>query len=169
MPCLDELTRQTGICGCFSLDAVVARGAESASVMAITPYLYYENVDRALRFLAKAFGLRKHGIPMRGPDGRTRHAAMKLGDGLIMMGRPPSGYRNPKRLGQATQSLYIDVKGVDKHFQRARKAGASILEEPADTEYGHRRYGATDPEGHEWYFAQLIRQTTSKRKAAKTR
>lgn len=133
-------------------------------LMAITPYLYYEDVDRALRFLAKAFGLRKHGVQMRGPDGKINHAVMKLDDALIMMGRPPAGYRNPKRLGQATQSLYIDVKGVDQHFQRARKAGARILEEPADTEYGHRRYGAMDPEGHEWYFAQDIRRQKSKRK-----
>lgn len=133
--------------------------------MAITPYLYYEDVDRALKFLAKAFGLRKHGVQMRGPDGKINHAAMKLGDALIMMGRPPSGYRNPKRLGQATQSLYIDVSGIDKHFYRARKAGAVILEEPTNTEYGHRRYGATDPEGHEWYFAQVIRRPKSKRKA----
>ena len=92
--------------------------------MPITPYLYYEDVGRALRFLAKAFGLRKYGVQMRGPDGKINHAAMKFGDALIMMGRPGSGYRNPKRLGQATQSLYINVKGVDKHFRRARKAGA---------------------------------------------
>jgi PhnB protein len=117
--------------------------------MAITPYLYYEDVGRALTFLAKAFGLRKYGVQMRGADGKIKHAAMKFEDAFIMMGRPPAGYRNPRRLGQATQSLYINVKDVDKHFQRARKAGARILEEPSDTEYGHRRYGATDPEGHE--------------------
>ncbi len=81
-----------------------------------------------------------------------------------MMGRPAAGYRNPKRLGQAAQSLYVNVTGVDKHFQRARKAGAAVLEEPTDTAYGHRRYGATDPEGHEWYFAQIIRRQKSKRK-----
>jgi uncharacterized glyoxalase superfamily protein PhnB len=131
--------------------------------MAITPYLYYEDVGRALAFLAKAFGLRKHGVPMRGPDGKIRHAAMRLGDAMIMLGRPPSGYRNPKRLGQATQSLYINVRGVDRHCERARKAGAVLLEEPTNTEYGHRRYGATDPEGHEWYFAQVIRRSKSKR------
>jgi uncharacterized glyoxalase superfamily protein PhnB len=131
--------------------------------MAITPYLYYEDVGRALTFLAKAFGLRKHGVPMRAPDGKIRHAAMRIGDAMIMMGRPPSGYRNPKRLGQATQSLYINVRGVDKHYERARKAGAVILEEPTDTEYGHRRYGSTDPEGHEWYFAQVISRPKSKR------
>ena len=132
--------------------------------MAITPYLYYEDVGGALKFLAKAFGLRKYGRSMVRRDGKVNHAAMKLGDDLVMMGCPPSGYRNPKRLGQATQSLYINVKDVDKHFARARKAGATILEEPADTEYGHRRYGATDPEGHQWYFAQELRPSKSKRK-----
>jgi len=132
--------------------------------MAITPYLLYEDVGGALRFLAKAFGFRKYGVQMKSPEGKINHAAMKLGKDLIMMGCPGAGYRNPKQLGQATQSLYINVKAVDKHFQRARKAGAAILEEPADTEYGHRRYGATDPEGHEWYFAQAIRRRKSKRK-----
>jgi uncharacterized glyoxalase superfamily protein PhnB len=124
--------------------------------MPITPYLLYQDVDGALKFLAKAFGFRKHGAQMRGRDGKINHAAMKLGDDMIMMGRPGAGYRNPKRLGQATQSLYINVDDVDKHLARARKAGATIIEEPADTAYGHRRYGAEDPEGHQWYFAQDI-------------
>ncbi len=135
--------------------------------MAITPYLYYEDVGGALTFLAKALGFRKYGAPTKGPDGKIRHAAMKCGDAVIMMGRPPSGYRNPKRLGQATQSLYIDVTDVDRHFQRARKAGARVIEEPVDTEYGHRRYGVTDPEGHEWYFAQDIGRRRSKGKVAR--
>lgn len=136
--------------------------------MAITPYLYYEDVGAALKFLAKAFGLRRHGVQMRGSDGRVNHAAMKYGSELIMMGRPPSGYRNPKRLGQATQCLYINVRGIDQHFQRARRAGARILEEPSDTEYGHRRYRVTDPEGHEWCFAQTSSRQKPRRRARKT-
>jgi PhnB protein len=135
--------------------------------MAITPYLYYEDVGGALKFLAKAFGFRKYGTQSVGSDGKINHAAMKLGEDLIMMGSPKSGYRNPKRLGQATQCLYINVEDVDKHFERARKAGATVLEEPADTEYGHRRYGVTDPEGHEWYFAQ--ESAKSKGKPRRTR
>ena len=55
--------------------------------------------------------------------------------------------------------------GVDKHCRRAQKAGAVILEAPADTECGHRRYGATDPEGHDWYFAQAIRRRRSTKRA----
>ena len=83
-----------------------------------------------------------------------------------MMGCPGSGYRNPKRLGQATQNLYVNVKAVDKHFERAKKAGATILEEPVDTPYGHRRYAVIDPEGHQWYFAQEIRRPKARRKAS---
>ena len=131
--------------------------------MAITPYLLYEDVGGALKFLARAFGFHKSGAQMRGKDGVINHAAMQLGDDLIMMGCPGSGYRNPRQLGQATQSLYVNVENVDKHFERARKSGATILEEPANTEYGHRRYGAEDPEGHRWYFAQETQRPKSKR------
>lgn len=131
--------------------------------MAITPYLYYQDVGGALKFLSKAFGFRKFGRPMSGPGG-IRHAAMKFGDDLVMMGNPGPDYRNPKRLGQTTQSLYINVDDVDAHFVRAKKSGATILQEPGDTPFGARRYGAADPEGHEWYFAQELQRPRSKRK-----
>ena len=131
--------------------------------MAITPYLLYDDVAEALKFLSKAFGFRKSGATMRDSGGKINHASMKLGDDLIMMGCPGKGYRNPRKLGQATQSLYINVENVDKHYARAKKAGARILQEPSDTFYGHRRYGAADAEGHQWYFAQDIPPAKPKR------
>lgn len=137
--------------------------------MAITPYLLYKDVGAALTFLSKAFGFRKCGRAMMGPDGRPHHAAMKLGDDVIMMGYPGPAYRNPKSLGHSTQSLYINAANVDRHCERARKAGATIIEEPEDTEYGHRRYGAEDPEGHKWYFAQDIKKRAAGRSRRKQR
>jgi uncharacterized glyoxalase superfamily protein PhnB len=136
--------------------------------MSITPYLLYEDVASALKFLSRAFGFRKFGAQMRRPDGRINHAAMKLGDHLIMMGYPGPQYKNPKRLGQATQSLYVNVHNVDAHFKRARKAGATILEEPKDAPYGDRRYGAEDPEGHQWYFAQQFAKRSKPKKKKRT-
>lgn len=71
--------------------------------MAITAYLYYEDVDCALKFLAEAFGFRNYGVQMRRPDGKICHAAMKFGDALIMLGRPDraiairSGLARPHR------------------------------------------------------------------------
>jgi uncharacterized glyoxalase superfamily protein PhnB len=132
--------------------------------MSITPYLLYEDVAGAQKFLSKAFGFKKYGPPHKGADGTISHAAMQLGEHMIMMGYPGAKYKNPKRLGQATQSLYVNVDDVDKHFAKAKKAGAKIIEEPADTFYGHRRYGAADPEGHEWYFAQDIPPRPAKKR-----
>ena len=135
--------------------------------MAIIPYLLYEDVAGALKFLSKAFGFKKYGSAYRGADGKINHAAMQLGDDLIMMGYPGPKYKNPKRLGQATHNLYIDIDDVDAHCERARKAGARIIEEPKDTFYGARRYGAEDLEGHQWYFAKPIPRRATKKKAAK--
>jgi len=122
----------------------------------VTPYLYYQDVAAALRFLADAFGFREK-LRMPGSDGKIAHAEMTLGDGLVMMGCPGADYRNPKRLGQTTQGLYVYVDDVDAHCARAKKAGAKIINEPEDQFYGDRRYGAEDPEGHHWFFATHIR------------
>jgi PhnB protein len=122
----------------------------------IVPYLYYQDVASALAWLASAYGL-KEKMRMAGPDGGIMHAEMELADGVVMMGRPGAEYRNPKALGQPTQSLYVYVDDVDKHYLTAKEAGAKILEEPADQFYGDRRYGCEDPEGHQWYFAQHVR------------
>jgi uncharacterized glyoxalase superfamily protein PhnB len=122
----------------------------------ITPYLLYENVSGAIDWLTSAFGFVER-MRVPGLDGKTAHAEMRLADGVIMMGCPGPEYQNPKRLGHVTQNLYVYVDDVDAHFERARKAGAKILEEPKDQFYGDRRYGAVDPEGHHWYFAQHVR------------
>jgi len=125
----------------------------------ITTYLYYEDVTAALDWLSKAFGFRER-LRIPGPDGQIAHAEMELADGVIMLGRPETAYRNPKALGGVTVSLYVYVDDVDGHFQRARGAGAVVLSEPKDQFYGDRNYGVEDMEGHHWYFAQHVRDVT---------
>jgi uncharacterized glyoxalase superfamily protein PhnB len=133
----------------------------------ITPYLLYEDVSRAIDWLSDAFGFREQ-LRVPGPDGKTGHAEMRLSDGVIMMGCPGPDYQNPGRVGHVTQNIYVYVDDVDAHFVRARDAGARILEEPTDQFYGDRRYGAIDPEGHCWYFAQHVRDVTPQEMAAST-
>ena len=128
-----------------------------------TPYLLYRDVAGALKFLSKAFGFKKLGDEMKGDDGVVNHAAMMFGDGMVMMGCPGKKYKNPKKLGHVTQSIYVMVDDVDAHYKKAKKAGAKILEKPSDMFYGHRRYGAKDPEGHEWYFATNISEGSEKK------
>jgi PhnB protein len=135
--------------------------------VAITPYLLYRDAGAAMTWLAKAFGLRTSGPAYRDAGGRVTHAEMKLGDALLMLGSPGPDFKGPKLVGHATQNLYVDVANVDRHYAQAVKAGARIVEEPKDTFYGARRYGAEDLEGHVWYFAQVLvtKRTPAKRKA----
>jgi len=51
----------------------------------------------------------------------------------------------------------VFVSDADAHCARARAAGAEILEEPREQPFGDRIYLARDLEGHEWYFAQHLR------------
>ena len=122
----------------------------------IAPYLLYEDVSAALTWLATAYGFRER-LRVPGADGSIAHAEMHLADGLVMLGHPGPDYRNPKRLGHATQITHVYVDDVDEHFRRAREAGATILSEPEDQPYGDRRYDAEDLEGHRWSFAQHVR------------
>jgi uncharacterized glyoxalase superfamily protein PhnB len=109
-----------------------------------------------MEWLTEAFGFREL-VRQSGPDKKARHAEMGLGEtGVVMMGWPGPGYRNPKQLGQVTQNIYVRVDDVDALFKRATQAGAVVLEGPADQVYGERRCGLEDPEGHRWYFAQTI-------------
>jgi uncharacterized glyoxalase superfamily protein PhnB len=126
----------------------------------ITPYLLYEDVGKALDWLSKAFGLEEFGDRFTGPDGKISHAAMKLGNGQIMLGCPGATYKNPKRLGHITQHLYVLTDNVDALFARARSLGAGVIEEPKDTFYGARRCAVADPEGHQWFFAQHVREVS---------
>ena len=126
-------------------------------MQAIVPYLLYKDCEAALDWLERAFGFEEE-LRYTGAEGYVNHAEMRLGDALIFMGNPGEGYRNPKEIGHETVGLYVYVDDVDAHFERARAAGAVIREEPADQEYGERRYSARDPEGHLWYFAKVVRK-----------
>ena len=121
----------------------------------ISPYLNYEDTGAMIDWLGSAFGMTvRHAL--KGPSGAVQHAEMALEDGVVMMGSPGGDFRNPKNLGQVTQSLYVYVDDLAAQYERAKEAGAEILEEPADQPYGDRRYGVRDPEGHHWYFASRI-------------
>ena len=132
---------------------------DQADSQRLTPYLLYRDVAQALEWLGTAFGFTEYGDRFEGPDGTVQHAAMRTSrkGEILMMGCPGPEYKNPRKIGSSTQMLYINVDDVDAHFRRAVEAGAEILERPTDTFYGDRRYTAADPEGHQWAFAQHVR------------
>lgn len=54
--------------------------------------------------------------------------------------------------GRETQTSCVIVRDPDAHYARAVTAGAEIIREIADQDYGGRGYGCLDIEGHMWWF-----------------
>ena len=120
----------------------------------IAPYLLYEDGAAAIEFLTAAFGFEEH-MRME-EEGRVQHAQLRLGDDSIMLSGGLPDYRNPRNADHYTALVHVYVDDVDAHFERAKEAGAEIVQEPTDQEYGDRRYDAKDPEGHFWSFATTL-------------
>ena len=125
----------------------------------ITAGVYYEDSATALEWLEKAFGFKTR-LKIPGPEGQIMHSELEYEDGLIFVGQayPDEKKTSPQTLdGAMTSGLYIYVDNVDAHCERSRDAGAEILQEPEDMFYGDRIYAARDLEGHQWKFAQHVR------------
>jgi PhnB protein len=125
----------------------------------VFPHVFYEDVVAALDWLPKAFGVREV-LCWSTPDGTVMFAEMESGGAAIMLGHPGPDYRSPKRAGQTSAYVSVFVDELDSHCERARAAGAEIVEEPADKPWGLREYAALDPEGQRWGFVQHLRDTT---------
>ena len=119
----------------------------------IFPALKYKDAPAAMKWLGKAFGFRTH-FSVPGEKGGIAHAELQLGSGMIMLGSMRK--RDPKNPWATEPGLYVHVENIDAHYARSRKAGAEIVRELADTEYGSREYSVRDPEGHLWSFGTYL-------------
>jgi uncharacterized glyoxalase superfamily protein PhnB len=122
----------------------------------VLPHIVYPDVAEAITWLAQTFGFSEHfryGEPVGG-------AQMHLGDAWIMLQRARPGRATPAEKGYATQSVTIFVEDVDAHFQRAKSAGARIIEDLHETVYGERQYGVEDLAGHVWLFSRHARDVS---------
>lgn len=135
----------------------------------ISSTLYYQNANRAIDWLCEAFGFEVQ-LKVEGEAGRIEHSELIYGDGLMMVGdearERAEGYprsRCPASIGGAnTQVLMMYVDDVDAMCARARKAGARVITEPSDSDYGaeywtDRNAAILDIGGHRWWFAQRLR------------
>ena len=118
------------------------------------PVMRYADAPAAIRFLVEAFGfVEKLVVP--GEDGAIAHAELTFGNGMVMVGslrEDDFALRPPKQLGGANQGVYVIVDDPDALYERAKRAGAEILMELTDQEYGSRDFITRDPEGNIWSF-----------------
>lgn len=122
----------------------------------IIPTLRYLDAPAAIEWLCGAFDFSKH-LVISGENESIVHAQLTFGKGMIMLGSirdDAFGRLNgaPAEIGGVTQSPYIIVTDIDAHCARAKAAGAEIVIEIRDEDYGGRDYSCRDPEGHLWNF-----------------
>ena len=135
----------------------------SVPVNTLLPHIGYQNVAEASEWLGRVFGFEeayRYGDPVSGVQ-------MYLGQAYVMLRNARQGCMLPARLGYGTQNLTIFVEDVDRHYANAKEAGARIVEELHETEYGERQYGAEDLDGHLWLFSQHARDVSPEEWGAK--
>jgi PhnB protein len=112
----------------------------------ITPYPLVADAAGLLDFLRAAFEAEEL-ERYAGPDGRIKHAAVRIGDSVLEMGEPGPAWQ------PMPCSLHIDVPDVDAVYERALAAGGESLYDPDLKPYGDREAGVRDPAGNLWYIA----------------
>lgn len=132
--------------------------AIDAATVTMFPFLRYHDAAVAIAWLVQAFGLEERAV-FPAPDGTIAHAELGCGGSVVMLGSVKAdglGLKTSRELGAASQGIYMYVPGIDAHYARARAAGADILYELRQTEYGSREYGAHDLEGNLWSFGTYL-------------
>src|SRR6478672_9968611 len=101
----------------------------------VWPTLRARDARALIRFLVDAFGFEQ--TVVYGDGDRVDHAQLSWPEGGgVMLGSVRDG----------------DTDDVDAVHQRAKAAGAEIIAEPYDTDYGSHDFAAADPEGNRWSF-----------------
>ena len=123
----------------------------------VIPTLRYHDAVKAIGWLVDAFGFERH-LVVEGDEGRIDHAQLTFGSGMLMCGSHDDhgGYsdlvRTVRLVGAPTGGIFVVVDDVDAHAERARAAGAEIVQPPEDQDYGGRNYTCRDLEGNVWSF-----------------
>ncbi|MGA8671397.1 MAG: VOC family protein [Terracidiphilus sp.] len=121
----------------------------------IMPTMRYRNAPAAIDWLCQVLGFARHAV-YPGPDNTIGHAELTLGGGMIMLGSYKEdaygrGFKSPEGMGGVeTRSAYVIVPDADAVYERAKAAGAAIIREIQNTDYGSREFTVKDPDGHSW-------------------
>jgi PhnB protein len=152
---------------------VVEKVAAPAAAVSrsIMPFLYIEGAAKAVEFYRSVFGAT---VLMRDeePSGIVSHAMLKMGDTTVMLSDPGSRdvkqndvhglSRPPRSYGGSPVHLYIYVADCDDVVQRAVEAGAKIIDEVEDKDWGDRCGGIEDPYGHVWFVGTPLKDVPKK-------
>jgi uncharacterized glyoxalase superfamily protein PhnB len=116
----------------------------------VWPTLRARNARALITFLVDAFGFEE--TVVYGEGDRVDHAQLDWpeGGGIMLGSAREDGSGKVSQPG--TASAYVVTASPDALYERAKAAGAEIILELYDTDYGSRDFAARDPEGNRWSF-----------------
>jgi len=115
----------------------------------VTPYLVAEDGNALLDFAKEVFDAEEV-LRVLTPIGGV-HGELRIGDSAVMMGGGTPGRKFPGTLQPG--ALHVYVKDADAVTKKAVSAGATLIDEPRDQEYGERSSTVKDAAGNYWYIA----------------
>lgn len=120
----------------------------------LTVYLGVKRAAQAIEFYKKAFGAVEE-FRLDSPDGRVGHAALRIGNSMLMLSEPCDQgiFASASGESKTTFGMYLYVDNVDEVFNRAIAAGGEQVMPVADQFYGDRSGTLKDPYGHVWFVA----------------
>jgi uncharacterized glyoxalase superfamily protein PhnB len=123
----------------------------------IVPSLRYRNALAAIDWLTRAFGFEKQAVYLAPDNTTVMHAQLTFGNGMIMLGSVDNGTEyskfmvQPDEIGlRETKSIYLIVSDADAVHATAKAAGAEMVLDIRDMDYGGRAFTCRDLEGHLW-------------------
>ena len=118
----------------------------------VIPVLVYPDVRAAVAWLGEAFGFVE-----RTRIGESHRAQLSVGDSGAVILADVRGEKGPPAEGRVSHEIKVRVDDADAVFERARAAGARVLEAPIDRAYGERECSLEDLAGHRWQFSHTVR------------
>jgi uncharacterized glyoxalase superfamily protein PhnB len=123
----------------------------------VIPSLRYRDAHAAIDWLCRVFGFTRNAV-YEGTDGSVMHAQLTRGAGMLMLGSDTSTGEYASRSvslaetgGRETVGLCLIAEDCEAVYERAKAAGAEIVQELNSPAYGGRAFACRDLEGHIWW------------------
>jgi len=139
-------------------DAAMAQFAKDCR-SAVIPAMRYRDCVAAIDWLCRALGFERNAV-YKGEGDTVAHAQLTFGNGMIMLGSVPKAgdptiygklIAQPDEIGmRETQSACLIVSDADAIYATAKAAGAEMVMDLKEMEYGGKAFTCRDPEGHLW-------------------
>jgi PhnB protein len=128
----------------------------------VTPYLAVADAAKFIAFMSTVFAAKTTEQLMR-PDGTIGHTELRVGDSMIMLSEASESHPATPVM------LHVYVEDVDAAFERAVRAGGTVVSTPTNQFYGDRSGGVKEPSGNTIWIASHVEDVAAdelKRRAA---